>query len=125
MRMAFIVGINYYEHASSLYGCVDDAHAVHAVLERHGDGSVNFDCKMLTGTGPTDRVDRSVLKDRVEDLFKAQAEIALFYFAGHGHIEATGGYLLAADSSRRRRALTFRGLDVSECVTGSEQGDNS
>lgn len=112
MRMAFIVGINYYEHASSLYGCVDDAHAVHAVLERHGDGSVNFDCKMLTGTGPTDRVDRSVLKDRVEDLFKAQAEIALFYFAGHGHIEATGGYLLAADSRRGDE-----GLSLSEVLT--------
>lgn len=112
MRMAFIVGINYYQHASSLYGCVDDAHAVHAVLERHGDGSVNFDCKMLTGTGPTDRVDRSVLKDHVDDLFKAQAEIALFYFAGHGHIEATGGYLLATDSRRGDE-----GLSLSEVLT--------
>jgi len=100
MRIALIVGINYYEHGSSLFGCVDDAHSVHAVLERHGDGSVNFDCKLLTGTGPSDKVDRNILKDRVAELFKAQAEIALFYFAGHGHIEATGGYLLATDSKR-------------------------
>lgn len=100
MRIALIVGINHYEHGGSLYGCVDDAHAVQAVLARHGDGSVNFDCKMFTGTGPTDRVDRALLKDRVEELFKAQADIALFYFAGHGHIEATGGYLLATDSRR-------------------------
>lgn len=100
MRIALIVGINYYEHGNSLYGCVDDAHAVRAVLERHGDGSVNFDCKLLTGTGPTDRVNRNALKDRVAELFKAQAEIALFYFAGHGHVEATGGYLLATDSRR-------------------------
>ncbi|HFD3910191.1 TPA: caspase family protein [Pseudomonas aeruginosa] len=46
MRIALIVGINHYEHGGSLYGCVDDAHAVQAVLARHGDGSVNFDCGM-------------------------------------------------------------------------------
>ncbi|MDP5893496.1 caspase family protein [Pseudomonas aeruginosa] len=107
MRIALIVGINHYEHGGSLYGCVDDAHAVQAVLARHGDGSVNFDCKMFTGTGPTDRVERSLLKDRVEELFMAQADIALFYFAGHGHIEATGGYLLATDSRRGDEGLSL------------------
>ncbi|CAB3939480.1 MULTISPECIES: caspase family protein [Pseudomonadota] len=107
MRIALIVGINHYEHGGSLYGCVDDAHAVQAVLARHGDGSVNFDCKMFTGTGPTDRVERSLLKDRVEELFKAKADIALFYFAGHGHIEATGGYLLATDSRRGDEGLSL------------------
>lgn len=100
MRIAFVVGVNYYEHGGSLYGCVDDAHAVQAVLARHGDGTVNFDCKLLTGTGPTDTVTRNVLKDGVSKLFAQQAEIALFYFAGHGHIEATGGYLLGTDASR-------------------------
>lgn len=112
MRIALIVGINHYEHGGSLFGCVDDAHAVKAVLERHGDGAVNFDCKLLTGTGPTDRVDRNALKDRVAELFKAQAEIALFYFAGHGHIEATGGYLLASDARRGDE-----GLALSEVLT--------
>ena len=112
MRIALIVGINHYEHGGSLYGCVDDAHAVQAVLARHGDGSVDFDCKMFTGTGPTDRVDRALLKDRVEELFKAQADIALFYFAGHGHIEATGGYLLATDSRRGDE-----GVSLSEVLT--------
>ncbi|ENU1215054.1 caspase family protein [Pseudomonas aeruginosa] len=107
MRIALVVGINHYEHGGSLYGCVDDSHAVQAVLARHGDGSVNFDCKMFTGTGPTDRVARSLLKDRVEELFKAHADIALFYFAGHGHIEATGGYLLATDSRRGDEGLSL------------------
>lgn len=107
MRIALIVGINHYAHGSSLYGCVDDAHAVQAVLARHGDGSVNFDCKMFTGTGPTDRVERALLKDRVDELFKTQADIALFYFAGHGHIEGTGGYLLATDSRRGDEGLSL------------------
>lgn len=107
MRIALIVGINHYEHGGSLYGCVDDAHAVKAVLSRHGDGSVNFDCKLLTSTNQTGIVTRALLKDKVEELFKRQADIALFYFAGHGHIEATGGYLLATDSSRGDEGLSL------------------
>lgn len=111
-RRALIIGINYYEHGSPLHGCVDDAHAVKAVLERNGDGSVNFDCILDTGTGPTDRVDRAELKDRIEELFKDDADVALFYFAGHGHIEAAGGYLLASDSRRGDE-----GVSLSEVLT--------
>ena len=100
MRKALIVGINYYEHGSPLYGCVDDAHAVKAIIERHGDGSVNFDVQPFTGTGTTDTVSRGQIKDYVKKLFSDDSEIALFYFAGHGHIESSGGYLLASDSKR-------------------------
>jgi hypothetical protein len=98
MRKALVVGINYYEHASALYGCVDDAHGVKSVLERNSDGTVNFGVKLLTGTGPSNRVLRSTLKEQVEELFAGDSETALFYFSGHGHIEATGGYLLASDA---------------------------
>jgi len=106
-RKALVVGINYYQHGSSLYGCVDDAHAVKAVIARHGDGSVNFDVQLFTGTGPTDVVTRSNLKDYVVNLFAGDSEIALFFFAGHGHIESTGGYLLASDSSRGDEGLAL------------------
>ncbi|HNA25586.1 MAG TPA: caspase family protein [Nitrospira sp.] len=112
MRRALTVGINYYQHGNPLFGCVDDAHAVKAVLERHDGGSVNFDCLLLTGTGPSDRVDRGSLKDHIEQLFATDVEIALFYFAGHGHIEATGGYLLATDSRRGDE-----GVSLSEILT--------
>lgn len=99
MKKALIVGINYYQHGGSLYGCVDDAHAVRAVLERNADGSVNFNCLLLTGTGPADCVERAQLKDAIDDLFKTD-DTALFYFAGHGHIETAGGYILASDAKR-------------------------
>ncbi len=98
MRKALVVGINHYRHGPALFGCVDDAHSVKAVLDRHSDGSVNFDVKLLTGTGPTDEVSRAMLKESLAALFADDSEIALFYFAGHGHIETTGGYLLASDS---------------------------
>ncbi len=100
MRIALIVGINYYENGSSLFGCVNDARAVKEVLERHDDGEVNFDCILRTGTDPSNRILRGKLKDDIKKLFNTEAEIALLYFAGHGHIEATGGYLLTTDAMR-------------------------
>jgi len=112
MRIALIVGVNYYDHGSSLYGCVNDAHSVKSVLERHDGGAVNFDCKLMTSTSSTEKVNRGELKDQIEELFKADAEVALFYFAGHGHIEATDGYLLATDSSRGDE-----GVSLSEILT--------
>lgn len=112
MRIALIAGIDYYDHSSQLFGCVADARAVSAVLQRHGDGSVNFDCKLLTGTAADGPLNRDELKDRVTELFKAKAEIALFYFAGHGHVEATGGYLLGTDARRGDE-----GLSLDELIT--------
>lgn len=100
MRIALIVGINYYDHGNALYGCVNDAHSVKAALERHDGGAVNFDCRLLIGSGPSERVERGGLKDDIQKLFEADADVALLYFAGHGHIEAAGGYLLGSDSSR-------------------------
>jgi len=42
MRKALIVGIDHYAHVTPLSGCVNDAHAVKAVLERHADGTVKI-----------------------------------------------------------------------------------
>lgn len=98
MRKALVVGINFYQHGSGLYGCVDDAHGVKNVLERNSDGTINFGVKLLTGTGPNDLVLRSEFREHIQELFAGDCETALFYFAGHGHIEATGGYILASDS---------------------------
>jgi len=98
MRKALVVGIDYYTHIKGLSGCVNDAHAVKAMLERHADGTANFVTpRMLTGTGPADVVERSGLKNAVRDLFAGDADIALLYFAGHGYVEDTGGFLCAGD----------------------------
>lgn len=112
MRIALIVGIDFYEHGNSLFGCVTDAHDVKSSLEQHDGGSVNFDCKFLTATRKNDQVQRSELKDNIEELFKKDADVALFYFAGHGHIESSGGYILASDSKRGDE-----GIALSEILT--------
>jgi hypothetical protein len=116
MRKALVVGINYYQHGSPLFGCVDDAHAVKSALQRHSDGTVNFGVKLLSGTGPTDLVQRSVLKDQIRELFSGECETALFYFAGHGHIETTGGYLVTSDAR-----AGDEGISLSEVLTFANQ----
>lgn len=117
MRKALVVGIDYYEHVPQLFGCVNDAHSVKAMLDRHADGSVNFDVKLLTGTGASERVLRAELKDAVMELFAGDEDIALFFFAGHGHIEFTGGYLIASDSSRGDEGVSLG--DVLAYANGS------
>lgn len=98
MRKALIVGIDHYDHIGSLSGCVNDAHSVKSVLERHADGTVNFATpKLLTGNSAVDRVERADLKDSVRELFKDDSDIALLYFAGHGYIEDTGGFLCGTE----------------------------
>jgi len=97
MRKALVVGIDYYTNVSPLHGCVNDSFAVKAMLDRHADGSVNFGMKHLTATGPNDLVGRDKLRQAIESLFADDGDISLFYFAGHGHIEATGGYLCSSD----------------------------
>ena len=110
MRKALVVGINYYQHVTGLFGCVDDAHSVKAALERHADGTINFHVKVLTGTGPTDTVTRPQLKDAVEELFGGDEDTALFYFAGHGHLETVGGFLVTSESERGDDGLSLSEL---------------
>ena len=97
MRKALVVGIDYYTNVSPLYGCVNDSFAVKTMLDRHADGSVNFGVKHLTATVPTDPVGRDELRQAIESLFAGDGEVSLLYFAGHGHIETTGGYLCSSD----------------------------
>ena len=99
MRKALVIGIDYYTNMSPLHGCASDALAVKNVLDRNGDGSRNFDVKLILGS---DRraVAREDIKDSIKDLFSGDSEIALLYFAGHGHIEAVGGYLCTSDNNR-------------------------
>lgn len=107
MRIALVVGIDYYPNNCHLYGCVSDAFNVKNILERHSDGTPNFDCKIMAASSQRDEITRSELKDSVQQLFSTTAEIALFYFAGHGHIESTGGYLLASDTKRGDEGLSL------------------
>lgn len=113
MRKALVVGINHYP-GSPLYGCVNDAYSVKEKLERHSDGTINFGVKLITGEGQP--VSKADLKDSITELFNGDSECALFYFAGHGNIEVTGGYILASDATRGDD-----GIPLSEILTLANQ----
>ena len=109
MNKALIVGIDHYDMIGSLHGAVNDAYAVKTVLERHADGTLNFaQPRMLAGTGPDARVTRSELRAAVVELFRDDSEIALLYFAGHGYIDGTGGFLCASDCAEGHDGLALR-----------------
>lgn len=98
MRKALIVGIDHYKHVSCLHGCVTDARAVKEVLERNADGTGNFKTpRLILGNTADDLADTAKIRSAVKELFAGDPEIALFYFAGHGSIGDTGGYLCGND----------------------------
>jgi hypothetical protein len=97
MKKALIIGIDYYENGSPLFGCVNDAHRVNAVFERNSDGTKNFGVKLCVASNASTLIKRKELKELIIELFKDDSEIALLYFSGHGHVENTGGYLITSE----------------------------
>ena len=118
MRKALCVGIDSYQHATDLHGCVNDANSVKAVLERNGDGSLNFDVKLMCATSEASYVMRTQLKDAIEDLFKSESEIAVFYYSGHGSFDTLGGYLCTSEIERADEGLSLN--DVMGIVAQSK-----
>lgn len=121
MRKALCVGIDNYQTIEDLHGCVNDANAVKAALERNGDGTLNFDVKLMSSTSENSYISRRALKDAIDDLFKSESEIALFYFAGHGSIDASGGYLCTSDVERVDDGLS---LDTVMDIVGRSKAQN-
>lgn len=112
-RKALVVGIDHYAHSKKfqiLHGCCKDAYQIQGLLDRNSDGSVNFAAKMLAGSSATAQVTRSALKAGIQELFLGDSEIALFYFAGHGHIEDSGAYLIASDTQDGSEGIPYTDL---------------
>jgi hypothetical protein len=98
-RRALVVGIDDYPGAP-LAGCVNDANALATLLQTHEDGSPNFALKAMTQ--PSQRITRSALRSALSKLFSDsdEADVALFYFSGHGTENNLGGFLVTPDASR-------------------------
>ena len=111
MRKALVVGVDYYRNFEQLKGCVNDASSVAKVLERHHDGSVNFATpKLLVATDNYSPVLRDELRRSVKELFEGESDIAMLYFAGHGHVEETGGFLCASDCRTGDEGLSLNDI---------------
>lgn len=118
-KKALIVGINYYEHFKDLKGAVNDAYEVKSSLSRNGDGTKNFGgIKLLTASSETETISRDLLRKNIKHLFSGNEDIALFYFAGHGHIENTGGFILSSNNKKGHE-----GISLDEILTFAYQSD--
>lgn len=99
MKKALVVGIDDYP-SSPLNACVNDAIGVGGLLEYNGDGSPNFSVKTLTSNQQL--VSCELLHSEIARLLRGDADIALFYFAGHGLInpDTNAGYIVCQDGRR-------------------------
>lgn len=104
MRKALVVGINNYPNAP-LAGCINDASAFGAIMETHGNGDPNFAIKLCTDV-PT----KGQLLELLENLYKGDSEIALFYFSGHGFENSLGTYLVTPDAAKFDAGVSLNDL---------------
>ena len=104
MRRALVVGINDYPK-SPLAGCINDANAMVAVLKKHGDGSPNFDIRLLAS--PPVSVTRSGLREAITELFVNECDIALLYFSGHGFVRSGDGYIVTTDAEQYDEGMSM------------------
>jgi len=111
MRRALVVGLNKYPHGHSLCGCVNDATAVAARLERHGDGSKNFDVNSIYNS-----CSRDSLRSAIDTCFSGSVDVALFYFAGHGMLDSFGGHIVTTDATSADLSLR----DILDVVINSK-----
>lgn len=92
IKRALLVGIDNYKNFNNLAGCVNDVNALLPLLARNEDDSSNFACMSLTSD--LAEVTRRTLDDSIDMLLGPGADVALFYFAGHGS-QAKGDVELA------------------------------
>ncbi|HET7690514.1 MAG TPA: caspase family protein [Nocardioidaceae bacterium] len=101
MKRALLVGNDEYDNYRDLNGCANDVHALHPLIARHADDSVNFEC--LTGFNLT----RDELILSVDQLLAPGASSALLFFAGHGGQTSDDVVLCARDGTEQTPGLQF------------------
>jgi Caspase domain len=120
MRKALIVGLDHYSDISRLTGCVQDAIAVAAMLEKNYNRTANFtDPRLLIAPDAYKPVSRRALRDAIELLFEDKSEIALLYFAGHGYVDETGGFLCASDCRDGHDGLSLHDVTAFAQASGA------
>jgi hypothetical protein len=99
LKKALVIGIDDYA-VNPLQGCVNDAKAIAGIVEKNGDGSPNFSVRLHTSD--KEEVTSALLNDKIAELFKGDADVALLYFAGHGIINpaTNAGHLVSQNGSK-------------------------
>lgn len=102
MKGALVTGIDTYQGAAQLQGCVNDAVALAAVLSSNEDGSQNFQVDLRKNVQT-----KAALRDMIIRLFQADLHTALFYFSGHGSINERGGFIITPDTRKYDEGISM------------------
>jgi hypothetical protein len=102
MNRALLIGIDDYDNYSKLDGCVADVRALEPLLARHDDKKKNFACVAYRND-----VSRRQLKNGVKELLAPGADVALFYFAGHGASQESDVILVTKEGDRSEPGLAL------------------
>lgn len=89
MKKALLIGINDYPNGNKLSGCIEDIHCLQNVLSKNGDGSPNFEIKLLEDVQTSAEV-----MQNINQLFSGNSDSALLYFSGHGYVNDTGAEIV-------------------------------
>jgi len=107
-RAALFIGIDDYP-SSPLTGCVADAESLSGKLARNADDSLNFQCQVLVSSERT--INKTDVISAINEVFtKRDAEVAVFYFAGHGALTDNGGFLVTQDTQRNDEGVPMSQL---------------
>ncbi|XFA98637.1 caspase domain-containing protein [Candidatus Izemoplasma sp. B36] len=101
MRKALMIGLDGY-FGAPLNCCVNDATVLGSVLEKHGDGSPNFEVEKVL-----DEIDKIEMIRKIEQLFSGNPDVALFYFSGHGVTVDGKAYLVTLDGREYDWGIDF------------------
>ena len=110
-KRALLVGIDDYQNTSRLTGCVADARCLGKLLERHADGSPNYECRVLTSADGTP-ITKGYLRSQWHSLFDDFDGHILFHFSGHGTPTRSGGSIVTQDGTRDDWGLSMEELLV-------------
>lgn len=117
MKKALLIGINNYPNGNELKGCIEDIYCLKSAIERNGNGSPNFDVKLLPDAQTSEEVMNSI-----EQLFNGNADTSLLYFSGHGFVNTIGAEIVMPQDIINRGSY-YKGLqmkDIMEVVNNSK-----
>lgn len=108
-RRALIVGIDHYQQEGmTLSSAVADARAMASLLGTHQDGMANYDCRLWADKTHADApITCAALRQEIQELVSEFRGEILLYFAGHGSISSTGGWLVTYDGTRNNWGISM------------------
>lgn len=102
MRRALIIGNDTYQNTSCLHGCINDATNIAAILRKNGDGTPNFEEKVLTD------ITTKEIKENINELFAGDTiDTCLLYYSGHGCSNNIDGYIVGTDGEEYSEGVSM------------------